>query len=201
MGRRSKMAKARGVEMSDHRAQDKVTKSKTSKMTWAKLASDPTISKLELPRIAKAFGLTKPEAKKAPAKKTTAKKTAAQKEPGAVYHRRQKAVAPKAKQAAQKEPAAISATRQRAVAPKKRTPTRMATGTERGFEEGPGGRVTRTSPGGRARGTAAEGKLVRAKDKTKAVDLWTGSAARGKRKFAPKQGPTEYRKYVPRRDR
>ena len=190
--------------MSDHRAQDKVTKSKTSKMTWAKLASDPTISKLELPRIAKAFGLTKPKAKKATVKKVTAKKTAAQKEPEAVYHRRQKAVAPKAKekykQAAQKEPAAISATRQRAVAPKRRTPTRI-TGTERGFEEGPGGRVTRTSPGGRARGTAAEGKLVRAKDKTKAVDLWVGSKARGKRKFAPKQGPTEYRKYVPRRNR
>ena len=186
--------------MSDHRAQDKVTKSKTSKMTWAKLASDPTISKLELPRIAKAFGLTKPEAKKAPAKKTTAKKTAAQKEPGAVYHRRQKAVAPKAKQAAQKEPAAISATRQRAVAPKTRTGKRI-TGTERGFEEGPGGRIIKTTAGGRARGTAAEGKLVRAKDKTKAVDLWVGSKARGKRKVAPKQGPTEYRKYVPRRER
>jgi hypothetical protein len=191
--------------MSDHRAQDKVTKSKTSKMTWAKLASDPSISKWELPRIAKAFGLTKPVAKKATVKKVTAKKTAAQKEPGAVYHRRQKAVAPKAKekykQAAQKEPAAISATRQRAVAPKRRTPTRI-TGTERGFEEGPGGRVEVTTRGGRARGAAATRRtLTKAEDKTKAVDLWTGSKARGTRKFTPKQGPTEYRKYVPRRNR
>ena len=31
------------------------------KRTWAKLAADPSISKAELPRIARAFGLKKPE--------------------------------------------------------------------------------------------------------------------------------------------
>ena len=55
-----------------------------SKMTWAKLANDPTISANELPRIAKAFGLKKPtratmqseegdKPKKSTAKKPTAK--------------------------------------------------------------------------------------------------------------------------------
>jgi hypothetical protein len=34
-----------------------------SKMTWARLANDPSISKSELPRIAAAFGLSKPKAK------------------------------------------------------------------------------------------------------------------------------------------
>ena len=34
---------------------------KKSKMTWARLANDPSISKSELPRIAAAFGLKKPK--------------------------------------------------------------------------------------------------------------------------------------------
>jgi len=34
---------------------------KKSKMTWARLANDPSISKSELPRIAAAFGLSKPK--------------------------------------------------------------------------------------------------------------------------------------------
>ena len=59
-----------------------------SKMTWARLANDPSINKSELPRIAKAFGLKKPtqptrrmqteegdKPKKPAAKKPTAKST------------------------------------------------------------------------------------------------------------------------------
>jgi hypothetical protein len=173
-----------------------------SKMTWEKLANDPSISKSELPRIARAFGLKKPEdapslAKrsrvaggyKAPAKKA-AGKSAAQKEPAAISSTRQKAVKPKATSKA--------ATPVRGSGPDVARRKRMSTGTEAGFEEGPGGRVKRVATGSPARGKGGS-KLVRAKDKTKKVDLWTGSAARGQRTFAPKQGPTEYRKYVPRR--
>jgi hypothetical protein len=45
------------------------SKKKSSKMTWNRLKNDPSISKNELPRIAKAFGITPP--KGWDAKKTT----------------------------------------------------------------------------------------------------------------------------------
>ena len=136
-----------------------------AKMTWEKLANDPSISKSELPRIARAFGLKKPEdvpdvakrsrtegSKPGPrtrsrteGSKTVAKKTP----PKATAKSRMKAAfsKPRTKLSAEKPKA-----KPKAKAKSTRTPTRMATGTEGGFEEGTyRQRVKRVqAPGGKA---------------------------------------------------
>ena len=128
-----------------------------SKMTWAKLANDPSISKTELPRIARAFGLKKPEDVPAGARRSRV---------AGGYKPKAK---PKAKPSVQKEPAAISKTRQKAVAPKAkakaapkaapkakttRRRTQYETGTESGFEEGTYRKRVKT----RGTGMAGRGK-------------------------------------------
>ena len=140
-----------------------------AKMTWEKLANDPSISKSELPRIARAFGLKKPEdvpdvakrsrtegSKPATVQKRSrtegvTKKVAAPKKaaPKATAKSRMKAAfsKPRTKLSAEKPKA-----KPKAKAKSTRTPTRMATGTEGGFEEGTyRQRVKRVqAPGGKA---------------------------------------------------
>ena len=139
-------------------------KKKSYKMTWNRLKNDASISKTELPRIAKAFGITPPkgwkdtktrevggptgrersrtegmEKPKAKAKPTAKAKSSMQK---AFSKPRTKLTAekPKAKKRAPVSAAADPSPKATRAAPKSRVVSRRRTqyetGTERGFEEG-----------------------------------------------------------------
>ena len=56
----------------DHRKSAREGAGGKGRMTWERLANDPSISKAELPRIAKAFGLSKPKAKAATPRRASA---------------------------------------------------------------------------------------------------------------------------------
>ena len=148
-------------------------KKKSSKMTWNRLKNDASIQKNELVRIAKAFGITPPKGWKDTKTREVGGPTGRERsrtEGMAKPKPKAKAKPPTAKakssmqKAFSKPRTKLAAEKPKAKARPKstfrvhgpdssgRTPTRMATGTEGGFEEGTyRQRVKRVQgPGGKA---------------------------------------------------
>ena len=162
-------------------------KQKTSKMTWAKLANDPSISKAELPRIARAFGLTDPSKKAGGASGIrTRSRTAGT---AKVWPKKERLRAKGEESAAPKKAAA-----KKKASPKKKTITTSKRSNRAPQDAGPeqvyikrvkvGG-----TPGQRKRGT---GPIVADRKVTKATSLYTGTPGQRRRKSVPKsnvQGP------------
>ena len=157
-------------------------KQKTSKMTWAKLANDPSISKAELPRIARAFGLTDPSKRDLKQRATTSGAR------GSAPARKERLRAKGEESAAPKKAAVKKA------APKKKTSTASKRSNRTPQDAGPEqAYVKRTkvggTPGQRKRGT---GPIVADRKVTKATSLYTGTPGQRRRKSVPKsnvQGP------------
>ena len=151
-------------------------KQKTSKMTWAKLANDPSISKAELPRIARAFGLTDPS------KRDLKQRATASGARGGAPARKERLRAKGEESAAPKKAAAKKAS------PKKKTITTSKRSNRAPQDAGPeqvyikrvkvGG-----TPGQRKRGT---GPIVADRKVTKATSLYTGTPGQRRRKSVPK---------------
>jgi hypothetical protein len=184
----------------------------TSKMTWNRLKNDSSISKAELPKIAKAFGITPPKGwdtkkgtstkattgksrsrtagstkvgpTKAAAKKTVTKRT----KPSTSVTYRTKPKSSRSSSRSSSEVGMGTTSGQRAVGKRKSTTTQDA-GPEQAYKK----RIKLVKPGGRARGTAAKPRFEKVKA-DRPTDLYVGSKARGKRTL--KKGPG----YVPPRE-
>ena len=158
-------------------------KQKTSKMTWAKLANDPSISKAELPRIARAFGLTDPSKRDLKQRATTSGAR------GGAPARKERLRAKGEESAAPKKAAA-----KKKASPKKKTITTSKRSNRAPQDAGPEQAYIKRvkvggTPGQRKRGT---GPIVADRKVTKATSLYTGTPGQRRRKSVPKsnvQGP------------
>ena len=160
-------------------------KQKTSKMTWAKLANDPSISKAELPRIARAFGLTDPS------KRDLKQRATASGARGGAPARKERLRAKGEESAAPKAPKKAAVKK---AAPKKKTSTASKRSNRAPQDAGPEAKYIKRvkvggTPGQRKRGT---GPIVADRKVTKATSLYTGTPGQRRRKSVPKsnvQGP------------